>query len=230
MEFNCWIINTQTDIRMDDSSTQTTIRFIAAEGSSYREGKNDEPLLHLAFPLHCALSTQKRTTSLLPPTPLLLHSSSDEVELKQTLDTNSDTHRKHGAMRRLSITRGLLTDLCTEQSYSGTLRYEKHYLNHLLHIFTTCLLANGVLHIFIGRCFLGDCSSCCREKELVSPVCTSHIIFKPKHIIACLESRACKQKNTCLTFVLTAQPSTISLKNGNNNNNNSSSSISSLFK
>lgn len=91
-----------------------------------------------------------------------------------------------------------------------TLRYKANVTWILLHIFASCLLADGGLHIITNRCSVGECSSCCREKDHVRPVCALHIIFKPKHIIACLESRACEEKRT-----LPTEPST--LTNGNNN-------------
>ena len=113
-----------------------------------------------------------------PPPPLL----PPPMKVKQTLDT----HRKHGAMRRLSITRGHPDWLCC----SGTLRYDKRYLNDPLRV-------SWVQPVTAGGCLLGSC----RETEPERPVCTLHIIFKPKHIIACLERRACEQK--------TARPGTL---------------------
>lgn len=89
------------DGRMDGSSAQTTNGIITLEGRSHREVKNDEPHLHLFKPKEYAIPAFPA-----PPSPPLLLPSSDEGEIKQTLDKNTDTHREHGAMRRLSITRG----------------------------------------------------------------------------------------------------------------------------
>lgn len=127
------------------------------------------------------------TASSVPP-PLLLHPSTDK---KKTLTLIGN----HAAMRRLSIQEDIPTDFCAVQSSSRTPRYDKRYLNRLLNIFT-------VLRVFMSRCFWEASPCCCRDKEPVRPVCTLHIISKPKHITACLEGRACKEK--ILTFTLTA--------------------------
>lgn len=124
--------------------------------------------------------------------------SSDEREIKQIVDETPSHHRRTTWFFFL------------HRAKLMTLRYKANVTWILLHIFASCLLADGGLHIITNRCSVGECSSCCREKDHVRPVCALHIIFKPKHIIACLESRACEEKRT-----LPTEPST--LTNGNNN-------------
>lgn len=190
VELNCWIIDTdgQMDGWMDDDEWIHT-----AAGLGTQRG--DDPW---ATPPPLNLSPNQKSSSLLPPS----LPSFSILPLMKVIKT--DTHRKTMQLQDacLSIQEDIRIEFCTVQSSSGTPRYDKRYLNHPFDIFTTRLLAYGVLRVFTSRCFLGGFSSCCRENEPVRPVCTLHIISKPKHITACLESRACKQK--ILTFTLTA--------------------------
>lgn len=124
--------------------------------------------------------------------------SSDESEIKQIVDETPSHHRRTTWF------------FFFQRAKLKTLRYEANVTWILLHIFASSPLADGGLHIITSRCSVGRCSSCCREKDHLRPFCALHIIFKPKHIIACLESRACEEKRTRPT-----EPST--LTNGNNN-------------